>query len=334
MRICFIGFGRRGKTLYGELLKIQNNRVSGICDPFEKGDFPAKRYSDASEMLGAEKPDLVIDATPPGNRFHNIILCNEFRIPVICEKPLFFTASQVRRLKTLKISVYPAYQLQFDSMLQKLFSLAEKEKIQSISFSQRVNLKPGGWKLQKNVSQGGALIDNGSHLINLAILKFGMPKAVFAKVARENRGIESEVDCLLFYKNFTCKIHVDWHSPVGKETRIGITSLGCDIHFFETNQVSKLWTASVDNENEWSRRREEYYYERRGLERDMKMNAFNQMSPSATQAMLSEYIHDVRKNFKRNQSAMAKKSLDAALSTAIVIKHLYASNNAGRIIKV
>ena len=122
MKICFIGFGRRGKTLYGDLLNIEDVEVVGICDPGASNPFPAKRYASVSMMFKEAHPDLVIDVTPPAYRFDNILLCNKFQIPVICEKPFLFTRQQINRLRKITISVYPGYQFWFDVGIQKAFT--------------------------------------------------------------------------------------------------------------------------------------------------------------------------------------------------------------------
>lgn len=333
MKICFLGFGRRGKTLYGHLASIKGISVAGIFDPVCEVSYPVKYYADSRTMLSECMPDLVVDAAPPKYRFNNIMLCDEFKVPLICEKPLLFSKKQLGKLKKVKINIYPAYQLNYDGLIQKTFSVANIKDIQSIALAQKVNLKLKGWRSDKRIAGGGALSDNGAHLINLVVKKFGLPRKVFANSVSIKSGVESAIDGLLWYSNFTVKFSANWNSPVGKETRIDITTNIKDVHFIETNQGKSLRTNFSVSNGEWTQQTEESFYESRGLDRDLSKNPFNQSSGDATARMLSIFVDDVISCHGR-RSVLARVGFQAAIETARVIDALYESVSKGRIIEL
>jgi predicted dehydrogenase len=329
MKICFFGFGRRGKTLYGHLASLPDVSVAGIFDPISTYSYPAQYYRDTRTMLAECEPDLVIDASPPKYRFKNILLCNEFMVPIVCEKPLLFSAKELSTLKRVKISVYPAYQLNFDAEIRKFFELAEEGSIRSVTLSQQVNLNASGWKINPAISGGGTLSDNGAHLINLSAKHFGLPHSVFATISMKRQGVDSIADALLWYGNFIVKIGVSWHSPVGKETALTIATDSKSIYFIETNKEKSLRVSFADAEGKWTRRIDEHWYASRGLDRNLKVDPFNKMQRGATRCMLEAIIQDVSTHGKR-RSPMAANEFRTALQTSRVIEALYSSVKRAR----
>lgn len=328
MKICFLGFGRRGKTLYGHLMSLPNVSVVGVFDPISVDSSPVTQYHNARSMLAKCNPDLVIDASPPKYRFKNILLCNDLKVPLVCEKPLLFSAKEVVALEGVKIPVYPAYQLNFDAEINKFFELASKNKIQNVRLSQQVNLNTKGWRAKRGISGGGVLADNGAHLINLSVKQFGLPVSVFAAVSKREHGIDSIAEAFLWYKGFLVTIGASWHSPVGKETALTINTDSESVRFVETNQSKLLWVSYAKIEGEWTYRVEETWFVARGLDRNIKANPLNKTHKDATLRMLEDILHDISATKRR--SAMATKEFRVALQTSEVIEALYRSIKKGQ----
>jgi predicted dehydrogenase len=327
MKVCSIGYGRRGKTLIGELAAVTDVEVGGVYDPYEQNVGTLRPYGDVENMLLKERPDIVLDVTPPQFRFENILACEKHGVSLICEKPLLFTKRQDVILGRIKINVYPAYQLEFDTFIGKAFEIAEKLSIHSIELSQRVSLTAQGWRQKREIALGGCLLDNGSHLIQLIVQRYGMPERVSARFHDTEKGIERSASATLVYPHVVCGIHTDWMSPVGKETKITLVGQNQEVSFVGTNEGVRLWQSSVTHRGNWSTRKELHFYERRGLERDIKNNPHNQTNYNPTRRMLSFFVEDVRKR-KGTRSAYARSAFKTALLTSRVIHKLYGSENS------
>jgi predicted dehydrogenase len=180
VRVAFIGFGRRGKTLYGSLIKKKNIEVVGVND-LKNTENVKCFFNDSKEMIRKVLPDLVIIATPPNLHRHYIEICDDLNVPVLCEKPVCNSLTDALSIRKDQ-RIYPAYQFLYDPIINKVFELMEKKQILKIVACQRVNNIATEWKSKKKNTGGGTLIDNGSHFISLAIHFFGMPSSVYASI--------------------------------------------------------------------------------------------------------------------------------------------------------
>lgn len=330
-KIAFIGFGRRGKTIFGALLKRSEVEIVGVFDPDPSSSLAQSiRLFTSVEKLLQEKPDIAIISTPPNEHFESIQLCNRFGINVLCEKPLVIKADELAKLEKFKIKIYVAYQMMSDTSIRKALDLVQKQKIHSIEASQRVSLAPSGWKLDKEMAGGGTLLDNSSHLINLAIAQFGMPRQALAFLDHFiKEEIEQWSDVILFYPDFNFKVHSDWMSAVSKDNRLTIFAEKYDICYREKNDFSTLFTLSSQPAGSWMTRVRTSYYLPRGLERDTKKDPLNKISgDSALDVMLAEVIEDL----DNNDSVFYRRQLSVAKMTNEIIERLYRSK--GRIINL
>ena len=329
MKVCFIGFGRRAKTFIGELAAFSDVEVAAVCDPYEKIGALCPAYDNVQSMLQTERPDVVIDVTPPKFRFENILRCDKAGVPLICEKPLFFSKREEDILRGISISVYPAYQLQFDGSISKAFEIAKKIGIETAELSQRVSVTPLGWRDRKEIGLGGCLLDNGSHLVQLLVHNFGMPANVFSHLQGPKSGVERVASSIIVYPQFICRLHTAWTSPIGKETRIALTGKNEEVCFLETNEGVRLWKSGLTHAGDWSARKEQYIYERRGLERDIRRNPFNQTRHNPTRQMLRAFFDDAKKGASA-PSTYAQSLFETALLTSRVIHKLYESGRRGK----
>lgn len=326
-RVVIIGFGRRGKTLYGMLSKRSDVQVAGVYDPGPEVGIPPSLggYSSVTHLLERQPADLAIISTPPQFHLRNIELCNTFSIPVLCEKPLVMNASGIRkRIAALKIKVYVGYQFQYDPTMQKALALSEGQKILSIDAWQRV-FKPQP-KHGLSLAAGGTLLDNSSHFINLLISKFGRPKLLFSSLRHAEHGkAERFSDIFLAFHAFYARVHSDWLSAVGKQNQLTIYTRTFDIHCFENNQTVELFTEKTEHTGGgWTSKQRTYYYPERGLERNLRQDPFNiQATRSALDCMMDQIFQDL----DRGDTVFYKKQLDCAITTNEIIDAIYAKKS-------
>lgn len=325
MNIAFIGFGRRGKSVYGALRKMNVVDNVGFFDTNSDNFTLAqeKNSQSAEELLQQLKTDLVIITTPPSTHVNYIKMCSEKNLSVLCEKPIVSSSEQIKDIP-LASKIYVAYQLNFDPLVKKAFVLARGRKIFSIEASQRVFLQPMGWRFDKTISGGGTLLDNASHFIYLAISYFGLPDDFFAVLSSNQEKIEKQCDLTLFYKEFTFKIHSDWLSSVGKVNQINIYTDKYDIHFQESNRSAELFFSSAQNTSQETRITRTNIYPPRGVDRDLRRDPFNQAAnESATENMLRVVLNDI----KKSKSKFHSSQIDTAIKTSELIEQIYQSDS-------
>lgn len=329
LRVAFIGFGRRGKTVFGYLHGRADVDVVAICDPVSEASFPAQNFVNSEKMLQQTQPDLVIIATPPVSHLRSILLCQRYKIPVICEKPMAVSASEAVRLKSMTIKLYAAYQLPFDPLISKAFLLGRRHKINRVFASQRVRLDKPGWRALAKQAGGGTLYDNGSHLVHLAVSQFGIPRKVFMTAKRGRSGTEYQADAVLTYSSFEFHIHVDWLSAIGKENSITIFTNEMDVHYVERGTQAELYELYRRQRSNWSELTKKTYSAPRGVERNLYHDPYNRAGKKdATEIMLNEFIGDL------TNGALATSSRRWALDTIRVMDALYSSMRKGGVVNL
>lgn len=326
-RLAIIGFGRRGRTLYGALQKRTDVRVTAVVDPRRRQLNSCAWYDDVHRLLTERALDAVVIATPPSEQEGVILTCCAAGIPALCEKPVLLSPRGVRMVLRSNSAVYPAYQLAHDHLIQKAFSLmGGRGGVEHAALTQRVRLTRTDWRWQQTTSGGGCLMDNGSHLIHLALRYFSVPKRVFCLSRPQKRVVATSAVAVLQYPTFDTTIHVSWNAAGGKETTIDLYTPRQDVHFRETNQSRALWVERARTRGGWTRLAQSTYYVARGLERDIRRDPFNTRGEtSATDNLLKTWLDTLR----WPRSRMWRKEFLLGMDTLHVLKELSRSARRG-----
>src|SRR6266849_2434362 len=104
IRTAFVGIGKRGTTLTGQVLQQANVRIEAICDidpnardaalSLTRRDNP-RSFTDYRQVLDLQNVDAVIVATPCYLHSEMAVACLNAGKYVYCEKPLGITPEQV-----------------------------------------------------------------------------------------------------------------------------------------------------------------------------------------------------------------------------------------------
>ncbi len=104
IRTAFVGIGKRGTTLTGQVLQQANVRIEAICDidpnardaalSLTRRDNP-RSFTDYRQVLDLQNVDAVIVATPCYLHSEIAVACLNAGKYVYCEKPLGITPEQV-----------------------------------------------------------------------------------------------------------------------------------------------------------------------------------------------------------------------------------------------
>lgn len=227
IKVCVIGCGMIAQSAHIPAYLSNNSfEITAVCDAVEQsakcvsGKFGiARYYTDVSQMLEKEKPEVVSVCVP--NMLHKkyVMLALEYGANVLCEKPLAFTVYDAEEMfsaakKQGKI-LMACQTLRFLPERLAVKKMELNNEIGDIYYAELSRIRRRGiptWgKFHiKEFSGGGALIDIGVHGIDSAIWLMNNPKpvsvsAVMSKVHADELGsseqsgaLKGGVDCKCF----------------------------------------------------------------------------------------------------------------------------------------
>jgi len=204
VKVCIIGCGmiaeRAHIPAYRHLPGVF--RISGVCDDSAE---KAKRlaleygidnyYTDATQMLEKEKPDLVSVCVPNAAHKQSCMLALSFGSHVWCEKPLVYTYADAVELydyaKRQGKLLMACQSMRFtpDRLAAKKF--ADSGGLGEVYYAQFARIRRRGiptwgrFHIREH-SGGGALIDIGVHMIDAIVWLMGNPEieSVSASVSK------------------------------------------------------------------------------------------------------------------------------------------------------
>ena len=240
MRAVVVGFGKMG-MLHTALLNAHKEiKVVALLDSeekilnvFSKLNDNIKTFSSADKLMAEVEFDCVFITTP---HYLHLKVLEDFsseKKHFFIEKPLvhdFKVINDFNFNKSITDNVIVGYCMRFQpafSLAKKILSEGSIGTLRSYSskhFIASVTKKISGWRTDLKKSGGGALITNGSHLIDLLYWFFGLPSGAFGKSQYKfNKNIEDSFFGNLIYNNgLMGSIEVDWSRRI---YRIPYTSI-------------------------------------------------------------------------------------------------------------
>jgi scyllo-inositol 2-dehydrogenase (NADP+) len=213
--VGLIGFGLAGRAFHAQVIRATPGlRLAAILQ--RHGNQAAEKYPDVrvvrsvEELLDIRDIRLVVIATP--NETHAPIArqCLEVGRDVVVDKPFATTFKEAAELVELArkcgrlITVYQnrRYDGDFQAIRQIVAdgTLGRIVRFETNYDRFRPDLKPGAWR--ERVGPGsGILFDLAPHLIDHALVLFGLPEAVTAdvRVERTVAVVDDAFDAMLHY---------------------------------------------------------------------------------------------------------------------------------------
>ncbi len=206
MRVGIIGCGLIG---YKRASAINKSQIIGCFDKNKKSSkkfskkFNCLDFNSVNELIGNKNIDAVFICTYHDSLFEYSSLCLENKKHILVEKPGSKNLNQINKLiklskkyKNLKIHV--GYNHRFHPsviLVRKIISKKNLGKVMYIraryGHGARLNYQKE-WRMRKNISGGGELIDQGAHIIDLSRLFLG--KLYLKKSLLKNFFWKSNVD--------------------------------------------------------------------------------------------------------------------------------------------
>jgi scyllo-inositol 2-dehydrogenase (NADP+) len=215
--VGLVGFGLAGRAFHAPVIRaVPGLHLAAILQ--RSGRDAAEKYPDVriarsmDELLSIPEIGLVVIATPNETHFPFARQCLEAGRDVIVDKPFTTTleeaVSLVQLAKTANrlLTVYQnrRYDGDFQAIGQLVLAgtLGRIVRFETTYDRFRPQLKPGAWRETARPGSG-ILFDIAPHLIDHALVLFGLPEAVTADVRREreNAIADDAFDITLRYPN-------------------------------------------------------------------------------------------------------------------------------------
>lgn len=203
LRIGVIGAGWAARVVHLPGFRAAGQRMAAICDLDPKParalaaqyDIPHV-YSDWREMLASERFDAVSVCVP--NRFHRelVLASLEAGAHVLCEKPLAVTAAEAREMFAAAARhgriLMAAQSFRFDGGPRAIHRVVQAGHLGEIYYAEatamrRMGIPTWGTFHQSSQSAGGALLDIGVHMLDLAVWLMGNPEPVRVSASIQRR---------------------------------------------------------------------------------------------------------------------------------------------------
>ncbi len=179
-----------------EMMEVDNSQLVAVMDIVpELSEKLAKRfgakwwYTKEKELLKNDEVEAVYIASPQHLHCQQVIMAAECGKHILCEKPIATNIEEAERMidvcKKHKVKLMPGYMMRFQAIHKKAKEIIDKGEIGNPVFG-RAQLTcwypdiPGAWRQDPGISHGGALIDMGTHCIDVLEMLIGRVKEVFA----------------------------------------------------------------------------------------------------------------------------------------------------------
>jgi len=215
IEVGLVGFGLAGRAFHAPVIRaVPGLHLAAIVQ--RSGAEAAEKYPDVrivrslDELLSIREIRLVVIATPNDTHYPFARQCLEAGRDVVVDKPFTTTLQEAVSLVQLAketgrlLTVYQnrRYDGDFQAIRKPVAdgTLGRIVRFETSYDRFRPQLKPGSWR-ETTRPGSGILFDIAPHLIDHALVLFGLPEAVTADVRteRENAAADDAFDITLHY---------------------------------------------------------------------------------------------------------------------------------------
>lgn len=183
-------------------------RLNEFCDTFDI----ERRYAEADELINDQEIDAVYIATPVKEHLPQTLAAAKAGKHVLVEKPMAMTVSECDQMiaacKDAGVKLSVAYYRRFYPLVHRIEELLNQGAIGkplavAAVTSTPLDMQPGDegyWRVIPEAGGGGALMDVGSHRINVFLHLFGEVAIVRALCENVAATYDSDDSALLLLK--------------------------------------------------------------------------------------------------------------------------------------
>jgi scyllo-inositol 2-dehydrogenase (NADP+) len=217
IEVGLVGFGLAGRAFHAPVIRaVPGLHLAAILQ--RSGTEAAEKYPDVrivrslDELLSIPEIRLVVIATPNETHYPFARQCLDAGRDVVVDKPFTTTLEEAISLvefaksanRLLTVYHNRRYDGDFQAIRQLVGAgtLGRIVRLETAYDRFRPQLKPGAWRETARPGSG-ILFDIAPHLIDHALVLFGLPGAVTADVRmeRENAAADDAFDITLHYSN-------------------------------------------------------------------------------------------------------------------------------------
>jgi scyllo-inositol 2-dehydrogenase (NADP+) len=215
--VGLIGFGLAGRAFHAPVIRaVPGLRLAAILQ--RSGNEAAEAYPDVrivrtlEELLAIQEIRLIVIATPNDTHYSLARACLAAGRDVVVDKPFTTTLEEAKALVQFAkdshrlLTVYQNRRYDGDfAAIRRLVAEGTLGRIVRLETSYdrfRPHLKPSAWR-ERSAPGAGILFDIAPHLIDHALLLFGLPQSISAdvRIEREHALADDSFDIVLRYPN-------------------------------------------------------------------------------------------------------------------------------------
>lgn len=239
MNLGIVGLGFQGKVHLRNSLHLKGVDVVGVADVSDKALNYARKigvknvFRNYEELLRNDRLDAVVISLPNFLHLESIIKATEAGKDIFLEKPLARDVKEgeeiVSHVRKHCVKLMVGYDLRFNSIVREIYNklrsgffgeiqIAEATNVSGGPFSTRSDragpIPVSPWWFEKELVGGGALLDLGSHMVDLLTWFFGEVEYVKCYFSYAfNMELEDAATCVLKFRNGPlATVKVGWFS--------------------------------------------------------------------------------------------------------------------------
>lgn len=214
-----VGYGMAGRDFHAPLLRQAGGRVTDVVTTHPgrvaeaAAAWPGVRiHRDLAGLLGGERPDVLVVASPTGRHVEHALAGLGAGIPVVVDKPLALdhdgAATVARRAEATGTPLTVFQNRRWDSEQLTLRRLLAEDRLGTVHrFERRWErwrpVPKDRWRENAVGEGGGLLLDLGAHLVDAAMQLFGPVATVRAELRALTTPAEDDVFLALEHSSGT-----------------------------------------------------------------------------------------------------------------------------------
>lgn len=273
LNVGLVGFGFASKVFHVPVIRaVEGLRLTTIVQRSGAGDpgYPDVEFVRSVDAMLARPIDLVVVATP--NTSHHPIAKQSLLAGrhVVVDKPFTVTMAEAEELVRVGkearrvLSVYQERRYTGDCVtVQKVISEGLVGRV--VTFEHhfdrfRPELKPGAWR-EARLPGSGVWYDLGPHLLDYALLVFGIPEAIGADIRIERDGavVDDAFDVTLHYPRMRAVLRGSMLASGSAPTFVVHGTKGSFIKYGQDPQEGALKAGRTPDTQDWDREAPELY---------------------------------------------------------------------------
>lgn len=267
--IALVGFGFAGRVFHAPIISaVPGLRLRAILQ--RSADDAATLYPKAQlvksmdELLRIDEIRLVVIATPNTSHYTLAKQCLLAGRDVVVDKPFTTTyaeAADLVHLAKQRGRLLTVYQnLRFNGDFRTIRQLVESGRLGRIALYEahfdryRLQIRSGAWR-ERTEPGSGVFFDLGVHLIDQAMVLFGLPRAITADIRIERNGAVADdaFDVVLHYPKTRAVLRVSMIALAPDLRYILRGEQGAFVKYGIDPQEEVLKSGEVPNNKTWGR---------------------------------------------------------------------------------